>query len=126
MFDDRLWRWPALRMPGGLRVVEARSPLARILGLALLDELSVDEALLITRCRSVHTLGMRFRIDVVFLDGDQRVLRVIDGVPPRRLLACRRAAAVLETRAGEAPRFVDALRAAAQPLRGPADAQDGS
>jgi hypothetical protein len=56
----------------------------------------VGAGLLIPRCASVHTFGMRFALDVYFLDGDGRVLFVHRGVPPRRLRRCRGARAVLE------------------------------
>jgi uncharacterized membrane protein (UPF0127 family) len=78
----------------------ARSFRARLLGLAF--RRSVAEPLLIPRCRSVHTAGMRFAIDVVFLGREGRVLRVAAGVPPWRLVSCRSAVAVVETAAGEA------------------------
>ena len=69
---------------------------ARLLGLA---HLRVDEAgpgLLIPHCRSVHTFGMRFALDLVFLGRDGRPCSVWRGVPPRRLAWDRRASAVLE------------------------------
>ncbi len=67
---------------------------ARLLGLAFRRRAA--EPLLIPRCRSVHTFGMRFAIDVVFLDGDGRVLRVVEAVPPRRIVSCRGAREVVE------------------------------
>jgi hypothetical protein len=67
----RLRRLQTLRV-GGLDVRVARSPRARLLGLALLRDLPAGTALLIPRCGSVHTFGMCFRIDVVFLDGAGR------------------------------------------------------
>jgi uncharacterized protein len=78
----------------------ARGFRARVLGLAF--RRSAGEPLCIPRCRSVHTAGMRFAIDVVFLDRDGRVLRVAASVRPWRLVSCRAAAAVVETAAGEA------------------------
>jgi uncharacterized membrane protein (UPF0127 family) len=64
-----------------------------------------DDALLIRRCRSVHTFGMRFPIDVVFVDRDWRVVRVVRDLPPRRIASCREAAAAIEVLAGEADRL---------------------
>jgi uncharacterized membrane protein (UPF0127 family) len=84
----------------GLLVHEATTFAARALGLALLRELPHGHALLIPACRSVHTFGMRFPIDVAFLGEDGAVLRVDRGVPPRRVLFCRRAFAALEVSAG--------------------------
>jgi uncharacterized membrane protein (UPF0127 family) len=70
----------------------------RLRGLAFRRE-PPPYALLFPRCRSVHTFGMRFAIDVFFLDSDGRVVRTELAVPPRRVLVCRGAAAVLEVAA---------------------------
>ena len=67
----------------------------RALGLMLLDRADAPEALLIPRCSSVHTFGMRFPLVVVFLDGAGRELER-RRVAPRRLAGRRGAAAVLE------------------------------
>jgi uncharacterized membrane protein (UPF0127 family) len=69
---------------------------ARLLGLALLDPEQAGAGLLIPRCNSVHTLGMRFALDLVFLDVEGRLLVVRRRVPPRSFARDRRAAAVLE------------------------------
>ena len=82
----------------GLRVFVARSVRARLLGLALLRDLPPDCGLLLPRCSSVHTFGMRFDLDVCFLDAAGRKLRVVAAVPPGRFVAHRGAAAVLERR----------------------------
>lgn len=76
---------------------------SRLLGLAGLSELPVGFALLIPHCSSVHTFGMRFAIDVVFLDARARVLDVRRAVPPRRVVRRRGAAAVLEVAAAQPP-----------------------
>lgn len=64
------------------------------------------EALLITRCTAVHTLGMAYPIDIVFLDRRWRVVGIVHRVPPGRwkVAAQRRSGAVqvLEMRDGEA------------------------
>jgi len=67
-----------------------------MLGLALLPREHGGEGLLIPRCRAVHTFGMRFRIDVLFLDEDRGVVDLRRGVPPRRFLHRPGAFAVLE------------------------------
>lgn len=58
--------------------------LARLLGLAGLGQ-PPSRGLLLPRCRSVHTYGMRFPIDVLFLDGE-RIVRVRERVPPGRIV----------------------------------------
>ena len=95
MLPKRLRRLPTHAHPG-LTVHEARGPKARLLGLALLPTLPRDHALLIPRCRSVHTFGMRFDLELTWLGAEGRVIRVDRRVPPRRLRTCARAAAVIE------------------------------
>lgn len=50
---------------------------------------------------SIHTAFMKFDIDVVFMDGTLRVLKVIEGLPPWRAASARHAWGVLELAAGE-------------------------
>jgi len=69
---------------------------ARLLGLAWLPRERVGAGLLIPRCSSVHTFGMRFPVDLVFLDGAGRPLSWRLDVPPRRVASHRGAYAVLE------------------------------
>jgi len=74
----------------------ARGCGARLLGLSRLDRDEAGPGLLIPRCASVHTFGMGFPLDLVFLDADGLPLTVRLAVPPRRLAWHRGAAAVLE------------------------------
>jgi uncharacterized protein len=110
MLPARLERLPAFVITGDAVVHEANTLASRLLGLALLRDLPSGHALLIPDCRSVHTFGMRFPIDVAFLDDSGRPLRIERAVPRRRLLACRRAFAVLEAPAGEIGRYVGSVR----------------
>jgi len=80
----------------GVDVRVASDPLARLLGLAGLRELPPATALLLPGTRSVHTLAMRFALDLVWLDGDGCVVRVDRAVPPWRVRGCRRASQVVE------------------------------
>jgi uncharacterized membrane protein (UPF0127 family) len=80
----------------GLLVPVATSFRSRLFGLAGLSREQAGAGLLIPRCASVHTFAMRFALDLVFLDGDDRELAVHLDVPARRLLWERGAAAVLE------------------------------
>ena len=58
----------------------------------------------ILKCNSIHTFGMRFALDLVWLGRDGRVLRVDHGVAPRRMKLCVRARSVVETAAGRGRR----------------------
>ena len=69
-------------------------------GLLGRDGLGPGEGLWIVPCESVHTVGMRFRIDLVYLDRRKRVRKVRSVVPPWRLSACLSAHSVIELPAG--------------------------
>lgn len=58
----------------------------RFMGLMGKKDLKKDEALCFPRCNSIHTFFMRFPIDVVFLDRNGVVLKVVSGLKPWRLL----------------------------------------
>jgi uncharacterized protein len=73
----------------------ARTFRDRLVGLAWRRE-PPAEGLLLPRTRSVHTFGMRFALDLHWLDAAGAVVRVDRAVPPRRLRTCPRARAVLE------------------------------
>jgi uncharacterized membrane protein (UPF0127 family) len=74
----------------------ARDPLARLLGLAWLRTVPANSGLLLPRTRSIHTVGMRFALDLIWLDGENRVVRIDRDVPPWRVRSCRGARAVVE------------------------------
>ncbi|HSK50140.1 MAG TPA: DUF192 domain-containing protein [Solirubrobacterales bacterium] len=80
----------------GFEVAVASGVRARLLGLALMPRERAGAGLLIPRCASVHTFGMRFDLDLVFLDRAGRPLLARRGVPPHRFVCCRGAEAVLE------------------------------
>jgi hypothetical protein len=80
----------------GLEVPVAGTRVSRLLGLALLPRRHAPAGLLIPRCRSIHTFGMRFRLDLIFLDEAGRVVGMRRAVPPGRLVRCPSAMAVLE------------------------------
>ncbi len=73
---------------------------ARLLGLAVLDREEAGDGLLIPRCSSVHTFGMRFSLDLYFLDREGAVVATRLAVSPKRLAFCRGASAVLELPTG--------------------------
>ena len=81
-----------------LEVRVARTYRQRLVGLALRRR--HGHALLIPRCRSVHTFGMRCALDLHWLAADCAVIRVDRGVRPWRVRRCRAADAVVEYPAG--------------------------
>lgn len=71
----------------------------------LLGRRGIDGALLLRPARSVHTIGMRFPIDVAFCDGDLRVLRVRSLKPWRVAPPVRRACVIIEAERGAFERW---------------------
>jgi len=104
----RLDGLPVRVLDGGLRVAEASTRKARVKGLAKLDSLPQTLALHIPKCRSVHTVTMRFPLDLIWLDKQGRVVRVDHDVPPLRLKSCLRARSVVEAGAGTGDAFLAA------------------
>src|ERR1700692_4880832 len=73
-----------------------RNPDTRMHGLLGRSGLAQGEGLLPQPAGSIHTAFMRFPIDAVFLDGDQRVLKVAPDLQPWRAVAAKHARTVLE------------------------------
>jgi hypothetical protein len=73
---------------------------ARRKGLLGRDFLLAGEGIWILPCQAVHTVGMRFPIDLVYLDRNLLVRKVRSNVHPWRLSACVSAHSVLELAAG--------------------------
>ncbi len=79
----------------------AESFRARSKGLLGRSSLAEGEGLLIRPCKGVHTVGMKFPIDVVFLDNGNSVIGICKALRPNRLTPIRlRATSVLELPAG--------------------------
>jgi uncharacterized membrane protein (UPF0127 family) len=86
------------------RCLLAETMFARLRGLLGRSGLSSGEGMLLRPAASVHTAFMRFPIDVVFLDREDRVVKVAAELRPWRAASCRGSRTVLELPAGEAAR----------------------
>ena len=85
----------------GDRVRTASTFLSRLVGLLGTAAIAEGEGLWIVPCRSVHTWGMRYPIDVAFLDARGVVVVILEGLPPNRVgRVFRDARGALELRAG--------------------------
>ncbi|MDE0653540.1 MAG: DUF192 domain-containing protein [bacterium] len=71
----------------------------------LLGRDGVDGALWLPRTRAVHTLGMRFAVDVAYCDADGRVLAIVTMRPWRLGRPRLRARSVVEAQAGNMQRW---------------------
>ena len=85
------------------KVSIADTYVSRMKGLLGRSGLSPGEALIIRSCHAVHTLFMRFPIDVVFLTSDNTVVRIIPALSPFRFSpVVYGASSVIELAAGAA------------------------
>jgi uncharacterized membrane protein (UPF0127 family) len=90
------------RGPRILRVVVAASMFERLRGLLARPALQGEEGMLLPSCRLIHTFGMRYPIDVVYLGKGGQVLKVTAALAPGRMDGHLRACSVLELAAGAA------------------------
>lgn len=75
----------------------------RLRGLIGHAPLGNNETLFIPRCRQVHTFGMAWPIDVVFIDAHRRIVRIEHSLPAWRTSSwVKNASGCLEMKAGRA------------------------
>lgn len=84
----------------GLRVLIACNFLGRLVGFWPSPKRHTMDVIEFPQCRAVHTLAMVAPIDVVFVDDEGRVLRLVPRLPPWRVVRHPKASAVFEFRAG--------------------------
>jgi uncharacterized membrane protein (UPF0127 family) len=78
----------------------ADSYFTRLRGLLGKKQLSDNNGLLLERCSSVHTIGMSYPLDLVFLDKNGKVVKCQEGVKPFRTASARGAYYTLELNQG--------------------------
>ena len=68
----------------GHRVRKANSFWSRAKGLLGRRSLAHGEGLLLYPCRGIHSYGMRFEFDAVYIDRQYRVIHIVERMPPNR------------------------------------------
>ena len=88
-----------------LEILIADNFITRFAGLMFQKKLPAATGLFLAPCNSVHMCFMRFAIDVIYLDKDYKILKVVKNLRPWiGLSMCAKAYATLEMTAGEANR----------------------
>ena len=88
-----------------LEVKIADSFFTRLAGLMFQKKLPQGTGLLLAPCNSVHMCFMRFAIDVIYINKEYKILKVVKNLKPwTGLSMCRNAWATLEINTGEAER----------------------
>ena len=83
------------------RLLVAERMFARMRGLLGRSGLPARTAMLLRPCNSIHTVGMQFSLDVIFLDRKQQVTRVVHELRPWRFASGGRGAySAIEMEAG--------------------------
>ena len=102
---------PKLKVRNGTRgvLIADRADIAdtsakRRTGLLKHTALNSGEGLWIVPCEAVHTIGMKFPIDVVFLDKKRKVLKITSEMRRWKMALCLRAHSVLELPSGTCAR----------------------
>lgn len=98
----RLARSGTVVLPG---VMRADSFIERARGLLGRPCPAAGEGMLFPACRSIHTIGMHYPIDLVFLDRRGCVVDLRSTLKPFGLALCRKATAALELACGEIERL---------------------
>ena len=80
----------------GARIAIADHGPRRRKGLLGRNGLDEGEGLWIVPCEAVHTFGMRFAIDLIYLDRRKRVVKIRHRVGPSRISGSLRAHSILE------------------------------
>ena len=73
-----------------------------LLGLPALDN---NHGLWIEPCLAVHTFGMKYSLDIIYLDSGKIIRKITEQLNPRRLSGCWKARSTLELAAGSARRL---------------------
>ncbi|MFT4035402.1 MAG: DUF192 domain-containing protein, partial [Patulibacter sp.] len=101
----RLVGLPHIVLGSGEVIHIAASFRSRLRGLLGTDQLPPHHALLLTRTRSVHTVGMRIDLDLVWVGRKGELAGLDEGIGPGMQRSRRGAWGVLEVASGSGPRF---------------------
>ncbi len=82
-------------------MISSKAKIANSFGLrlkGLMFDKSLDEsgALIFYHAPAIHTCFMNFAIDIVFLDKDNKVIRICEAVKPWKMVFCPSAKLVIE------------------------------
>ena len=78
----------------------ADSFFSRLKGLLGTSGLAAGRGLVITPCNSVHTFGMRYSIDVLFVNKEHTILKIVPDMLPGKIALCRGSRYVVELPSG--------------------------
>jgi uncharacterized protein len=77
-------------------VDQADTFIKRLKGLMFTNEFPLGNSLHIKPCNSIHTFFMKYEIDILFLDEDQKVIDLQKEMVPGKIKVCKKASSVIE------------------------------
>lgn len=86
-------------------VWRADTVLTRARGLLGRPPLQINQGLVIAPCGSIHTFGMQYAIDIVFVDSADRIVKLVSHLGKWRIAMAAYANWTLELKAGEIARL---------------------
>jgi uncharacterized membrane protein (UPF0127 family) len=66
-------------------ILIAETLVDRLIGLMFREKLVGADGLLLNPCRSIHTFFMRYNLDIVFLNSDNKIIKIIRDIKPWRM-----------------------------------------
>lgn len=93
-----------------LKLSIADSFLSRLIGLLGTKYLGKNCGIIIHRCSFIHTFGMRYGLDIIFLDKQLQELKRVEKLKPWRIAYCAKAKTTVELNAGFCAQNPDYLK----------------
>lgn len=72
----------------------------RMQGLIGKPQLAPNQGLMLSSCNSVHTFGMKYDLDVIFLNKNKKIVKLVERLKPMRVSFCLNAVDTLELNSG--------------------------
>ncbi len=88
-----------------LEIFVADKFLSRLKGLLGTSELPENQGLLLCNCNSIHMIGMRYALDIVYLDKKRVILKIVENLKPWQTSYCWSAKDTLELKKGTIQRL---------------------
>jgi len=79
-----------------LQALQTQTLKERLGGLLLLKQLQTNQALWIAPCNSIHTFGMKYALDLIYFDKDNKVCGLVNHIKPWRINVCLKASVTVE------------------------------
>lgn len=88
-----------------LEISVADTLLSRLKGLLGTKSLAENKGLLLRDCNSVHMIGMLYALDIVYLDKNGMILKMVENLKPWQVSCCWSAVDTLEIKSGTVQRY---------------------